>query len=78
MKVDLLCVDGCPSWQVAHERLTEVLARLGRDVVPQLVEVTTSEQAVALGFAGSPPLISSRPRSEPQPTSGDRPQPEDA
>lgn len=57
MRVELLYFDGCPSWTVAAERLTEALGRLGReDVVVERRQVTTPEQAAELGFVGSPSI----------------------
>jgi hypothetical protein len=53
-----LYFDDCPNWRVAQARLTETLAYLGVDpdtVVYQ--EVTTPEEAKAVGFRGSPTIL---------------------
>jgi len=57
VRVELFYIDGCPSWQVAEERLTEVLRRVGRgDVTVQRRLVDTTEQAEDVGFTGSPTI----------------------
>ena len=58
MDVTLLYFDGCPNWRVAAERLREALALAGRgDVSVQQRQVTTAEQAAAVGFRGSPTVL---------------------
>jgi hypothetical protein len=55
--VELFYLDGCPSWQVAEERLTEALRRVGRgDVTAQRRLVESTEQAGDVGFTGSPTI----------------------
>jgi len=58
VRVELFYIGGCPSWQVAEERLTEVLRRpVGRgDVTVQRRLVDTTEQAEDVGFTGSPTI----------------------
>ena len=57
MRVELLYVDGCPSWKVADERLAEVLRALGRaNVVVERRQVETPEQAAEERFIGSPTI----------------------
>ena len=57
MRVELFYFEGCPSWGVADQRLTDVLRLIGRDDVTlerRLVE--TPEQAERLEFLGSPSI----------------------
>lgn len=55
MQVDLLYFDGCPNWAVSDERLTQALASLGRDdIAVHRRRVETAEEAVEVGFIGSP------------------------
>ena len=57
MRITLSYFDGCPNWQIAYERLTQALATTGhKDLVIELVPVTSEEEAVAVGFAGSPTI----------------------
>jgi hypothetical protein len=56
--VRLLYFDDCPNWRVAEARLKEALVSVGAD--PDVViyeQVTTVEQAEALGFRGSPTIL---------------------
>jgi hypothetical protein len=56
--VRVLYFDGCPSWQVAAERLQTALDRTGhKDATIELVWVESAIQAAAMGFAGSPTLL---------------------
>ncbi len=58
MRVALLYLDGCPNWRLADERIAQALASTGHtDVLVELVEITTEEQAAELGFAGSPTIL---------------------
>ena len=57
MRVELFYFDGCPSWRVAEERLTEALRSAGRDdITVQRRLVETVEQAEEVGFTGSPTI----------------------
>jgi hypothetical protein len=57
VRVELFYFDGCPSWTVAEERLTEALRTLGRDdVTVERWLVETAEQAEQVGFTGSPTI----------------------
>ena len=57
MRVELLYFDGCPSWEVAQDRLSEALRVLDRgDVEVVRRRVRTAEQAEELGFLGSPTI----------------------
>ena len=58
VKVELLYFGGCPNWQETLDRLIEALAlaRLS-GVTPVLVEVRSDEDAVRLGFRGSPTVL---------------------
>lgn len=54
----LLYFDDCPNWRVADTRLRAALARVGGD--PDAIsyqQVTTAEEAAALGFRGSPTIL---------------------
>ena len=57
MKIQLLYFDGCPHWQLAHERLGEALAAVGSSAEIERVLVDTPEAADALAFHGSPSLL---------------------
>ena len=58
MEVRLVYFDGCPSWQLARERLRQGLDRLGRtDVSISEVQVETTDEATAADFAGSPTIL---------------------
>ncbi len=57
MRVALFYFDGCPSWEVAEERLTEAQRIAGRDdITVQRRLVETAEQAEDAGFTGSPTI----------------------
>ena len=57
VRITLSYFDVCPNWQIAYERLAQALVITGReDLVIELVLVTSEEEAVALGFAGSPTI----------------------
>ncbi len=56
--VRLLYFDGCPNWRVADARLKEALASIGADPgVVTYEQVTSVEQAQAVGFRGSPTIL---------------------
>jgi hypothetical protein len=58
MKVELLYIDGCPSWHVADERLRLALEATGLgDVDVHHVLVSTPGQAGATRFRGSPTVL---------------------
>ncbi len=58
MEVTLLYFDGCPSWQLADERLFEALTLTGHpEQTVTRRQVTTPEQAEQLGFRGSPTVL---------------------
>jgi hypothetical protein len=58
MRISLSYFDGCPNWQVAYQRLAEALVETGLDdVVIDLAPVASEEQAVEVGFAGSPTIL---------------------
>jgi hypothetical protein len=56
MKIELLCFDGCPSWQTALANLQTALQleRLAAHVTPVTVEDETA--ATQLRFLGSPSI----------------------
>ncbi len=57
MPVELFYFDGCPSWRVAEERLTEALRSAGLDdITVQRRLVETAERAEEVGFTGSPTI----------------------
>ncbi len=53
--VTLLYFDGCPNWQQADERLTELQAERGFTLDHRKVD--TPEEAARVGFAGSPTVL---------------------
>ena len=58
MRVTLLYFDGCPHWQLGHERLRGALVEVGADPeVLDLVKVNTPEDAEAWQFRGSPSFL---------------------
>ena len=58
MDVRLRYFEDCPNWRVAEARLKEALVRAGADPETIIYEqVTTLEQAEALGFPGSPTIL---------------------
>ncbi len=56
MVVDFLYWEPCPSHEEAHARLVGVLAEEGVAADIRRLEVSTEEQAAALGFPGSPTI----------------------
>lgn len=56
MRVELLYFDGCPSYPVAEERVRRVLRERGLDAHIEMVRVQTDEEALRLGFPGSPTI----------------------
>lgn len=57
MRIELYYFDGCPNWVVAHERLSEALARTDRsDISVERRKVATPSQAEEVGFTGSPTI----------------------
>ena len=57
-EVRLLYFDDCPNWKIARAHLSAAMLDLGADpgkVIYQ--QVTTEEQAAALGFRGSPTIL---------------------
>lgn len=58
MKVELLYFDGCPNWMVAEERLAKAARLASRgDLTVHRRRLETEEDAVSLGFAGSPTIL---------------------
>jgi hypothetical protein len=58
MKVELLYFEGCPNWTVADGRLAEAARLVSRgDVTIQRRRVETEEDAIAVGFTGSPTIL---------------------
>ena len=55
MDIELLYFEDCPNWRVADARLAEVVE--GRRVDVRRTQVTSAEQADALGFRGSPTIL---------------------
>ena len=54
-EVTLLYFDGCPSWQLADQRLRDLADELDLTITRERVE--TPEAAVAWGFRGSPTIL---------------------
>lgn len=57
MRVRVLYFEGCPSWQLARERVSEALASLEVESEIDLTRVETLEEAESLGFSGSPSIF---------------------
>ena len=56
MDIEFLYWEGCPSYPEARQLLGEVLAERGVDVEIEVREVTSQDEAEALGFQGSPTI----------------------
>jgi len=54
MKIDLLYIDDCPSWQSGLENLKAALETEGLEAVIRLVKVPDNAEAARLKFLGSP------------------------
>jgi hypothetical protein len=54
MKIDLLYIDDCPSWQSALANLKAALEAEGLEAVIRLVRVPDDTEAAHLKFLGSP------------------------
>lgn len=58
MRVTLQYFDGCPSWQLADQRLRQALAESGHpEAAIDYQKVETPEGAERLGFTGSPTVL---------------------
>lgn len=58
MKITLRYFDGCPNWRTVEERLRGALANADTvDATITLERVETHEQALHLGFRGSPTVL---------------------
>ena len=57
LRVTVQFFDGCPSWTPAVARIREAASLVGVDVTVRLEEVTSFEDAVRLGFPGSPTIL---------------------
>lgn len=58
MQITLRYFDGCPNWRIAQGRLRVALADAGAtDSAIALERVETHEEAVRLGFQGSPTIL---------------------
>ena len=56
MRVEVLYVEGCPTYRTTETLLREVLAKEGIEAKVYLVQVDTNEEAERLRFAGSPSI----------------------
>ena len=56
MKVEVLCFDGCPTYEAAEKTLRDVFADKGLEADVELVAVNTDEEARRLRFPGSPTI----------------------
>ncbi|HSS11058.1 MAG TPA: thioredoxin family protein [Acidimicrobiales bacterium] len=57
-EVRLVYFEDCPNWKVAKANLAAALLDLGADPGDVIYEqVTTAEQAAAVGFRGSPTIL---------------------
>jgi hypothetical protein len=57
VQIQLLYFEGCPHWTVMEERLRAALGMTGNSQPIEHVLVESTEEAVALRFAGSPSLL---------------------
>ena len=57
LRVSFLYFEGCPSHELALERLHQVLAEEGIDAEIEVVKVETDAQAEQLHFMGSPTIL---------------------
>ena len=58
VRVELPYLDGYPNWRLTEERLTTALRLANRPEVPVVrISVETPDQAVELGFVGSPTVL---------------------
>lgn len=58
MKIQVLHIDECPNWQEAGARTRLALDAVGLvDVPVEFVLIRTEDDAVRLGFAGSPTIV---------------------
>ena len=57
MKVTILRIEGCPNWELARDRVEAAAARTGIDVDLEIRAVVSGDDAVALGFTGSPTIL---------------------
>ena len=69
MEITLQYFDDCPNWQVAEDRLRQVLTELGRSDQPiRRQRVETPEEAERVGFGGSPTILIDGIDAFPDPT----------
>ncbi|KQV26804.1 alkylmercury lyase [Yonghaparkia sp. Soil809] len=58
MTIEVVHIDECPNWAETAEDLRAVLSELGRaDLAVVVRRVTTGNEALAAGFAGSPTIL---------------------
>ena len=58
MQITLRYFDGCPNWRLAEDRLRTALSDAGSaDAAIALEVVATHEEAMRLGFRGSPTVL---------------------
>jgi hypothetical protein len=57
VKVQLLCFDDCPNWELADERIRRALDVVGSTAEVERVLVETPEDAQAWHFHGSPSIL---------------------
>jgi hypothetical protein len=56
MKIEILHFDGCPTYRVTENTLTQVLAEEGVEAEVELVAVNSDVEARRLRFPGSPTI----------------------
>lgn len=57
MDIRLLYFEGCPHWELAEHRVRAALTGLGQEEAITKVLVQTPEDALRLGFIGSPTVL---------------------
>ena len=56
MHVEVLYLDGCPTYVAATQNVSEILSELEMDAEVELVGVNSDEEAERLRFPGSPTI----------------------
>ncbi|GAB3603322.1 thioredoxin domain-containing protein [Microbacterium aureliae] len=57
MHIEILHIEECPNWREAERRVRDAVGDLGIDADIAVRLITTPDEAVAAGFAGSPTIL---------------------
>ena len=60
MDITLQYFDGCPHWELAASRIQRAIADAGVEVEVSTEAIQTNEQAIQVGFRGSPTILIDR------------------